>query len=102
LKPETITSWDIGIEQKLWEGATVKVSYFENYLQDIIYSTNTHATLIDKVNAGKAENKGVELEAEQRFDKWLRLFTNLTLTDSKITENDARPASHRQAPDLCA
>ena len=93
LKPETITSWDIGIEQKLWEGATVKVSYFENYLQDIIYSTNTTATLIDKVNAGKAENKGVELEAEQRFDKWLRLFTNLTLTDSKITENDARPAS---------
>lgn len=93
LKPEKITSWDIGAEQELWKGAAVKATYFENYLSDMIYSKNTTATLIDKVNAGKAQNRGVEFNAEQRFDRGVRLFANMTLTDSKITENSASPSS---------
>ena len=93
LKPEKITSWDIGVDQKLWKGATIKVSYFENYLSDMIYSKNTTATYIEKVNAGKGKNRGVEFNAEQKFDNWLRLFANCTLTDSKITENSASPTS---------
>jgi len=93
LKPEKITSWEAGAEQKLWNGAKIKATYFENYISDMIYSKNTTATLVDKVNAGKAKNHGVELEAEQWFDNWLRLYANLTLTDSRITENLASPSS---------
>jgi iron complex outermembrane receptor protein len=93
LTPETITSWDIGLEQRLWRGATVRTTYFENYLKDMIYSKNTTSTLIDKVNAGKAENSGVEFEMEQKFGNWLKLFANLTFNDSKITENTASPSS---------
>lgn len=91
LKPETTTSWDAGIEQGLWRGAKVKATYFENYLKDLIYSKTVSSTLQEKINAGKAESKGVELEAEQRFDKWLRLFANLTYTNAKIKKNDAKP-----------
>ncbi len=93
LKPETTLSWDASVEQKLWQGATFKVTYFENYISNLIYSTSKTATLKDKANAGCAESKGVELEAEQRFGKLLRLFANYTYTDARITENSAVPAS---------
>jgi iron complex outermembrane receptor protein len=93
LKPETTTSWDIGVEQGLWKGAKIKATYFENYLEDLIYSKTVTPTYSEKINVGKAESKGVELEAEQRFEKWLRLFANFTYNDGKITENVAKPQS---------
>lgn len=93
LKPETAVSWDIGIEQGLWSGARVKATYFENYIDDLIYSKSESATLKTKVNAGEAESKGVEVEAEQRITSLLRLFANYTYTDTEIKKNAAAPAS---------
>jgi len=97
LKPETNTSWDASITQKLWEGAKVSVTYYENYLTDMIYSSLTQTGpstyTSSKVNAGKAESKGVEMEAEQRFGKMARLFANYTYAATKITSNEAVPAS---------
>jgi len=93
LKPETTNSWDIGVDQGLWKGAKVKARYFENYLSDLIYGRTVTSTYQDKVNAGKAESKGVEIEAEQRFEKWLRLYANFTYNSAYIKENSAAPAS---------
>lgn len=93
LKPETTLSWDAGISQGLWNGAKVSATYFENYISDLIYTTSTTATRKEKVNAGRAESKGVELEAEQGFGSLLRLFANYTYTDAVIRENNAAPAS---------
>jgi iron complex outermembrane recepter protein len=93
LKPETSASWDIGIDQGLWRSAKIKARYFENYISDLIYAKTVSATLQQKINAGKAESKGIELEAEQRFDKWLRLFANLTYTGAYIKENSAALSS---------
>lgn len=91
LKPETTTSWDISAEQGLWKGAKIKATYFENYLKDLIYSQTVSATYWERINAGKAESKGVELEAEQKLDKWLKIFANFTYNNGKITENAAKP-----------
>lgn len=91
LKSETTRSWDIGLDQGLWKGAKVKAAYFENYMEDLIYRKTVSSTLQELINAGKAESKGVEIEAEQRFDKWLRLFANFTYTNARIKENDAKP-----------
>jgi len=91
LDPETVVSWDIGIEQKLWKGAKVSLTYFENYMKDLIYRKTVNATYQELVNVGKAESRGVEFEFEQRFDKWLRFFMNFTYTDSEIKENKAKP-----------
>lgn len=93
LKPETTLSWDAVVSQGLWKGAKVSATYFENYVSDLIYSTSTTATRKDKTNAGKAESKGVEVEAEQKFGTLLRLFANYTYTDAVIRENSAAPAS---------
>ncbi len=91
LQPEKTTSWDIGVEQKLWKGARIGIAYFENYLEDLIYRKTLTATLQEFINAGKAEGKGLEIEAEQRFGKELRLFANFTYTDARIKENVAKP-----------
>jgi iron complex outermembrane receptor protein len=93
LKPETTLSWDAGVEQKLWSGATAKATYFENYIKDMIYSKTITSTYTTKVNAGRAESKGVELEFEQKIDSLVRLFANYTYTDAVIKENNASPAS---------
>ena len=91
LDPETVVSWDIGVEQKLWKGAKVSLTYFENYLKDLIYRKTVTSTYLEGINVGKAESRGVEFEIEQRFEKWLRLFGNFTYTDSEIKENQANP-----------
>ena len=91
LDPETVVSWDIGVEQKLWKGAKVSLTYFENYMKDLIYRKTVTSTYQEWVNVGKAESRGVEFEIEQKIDKWLRLFGNFTYTDSEIKENQANP-----------
>ncbi len=93
LDPETVTAWDAGIEQRLWKGMKIRATYFENYMKDLIYRKTVTAVYQEFINAGKAESKGVELEAEQRFDFGLRLFANFTYTDAEITENKAKPAT---------
>jgi iron complex outermembrane receptor protein len=91
LAPEYTTSWDAGIEQRLWPGAKFTATYFENYMEDLIYSKTQTETLVERVNVGEAESKGVELEIEQRFEN-SRIFANFTYTDSQVTENDADPS----------
>ena len=91
LNPETNTAWDIGGEQGLWTGAKIKATYFQNYLSNLIYRNSVTPTLQQYVNVGKATVSGVEVEAEQRFAKWLRIFGNLTWNDGKVKENDAKP-----------
>ena len=80
-----------GIEQGLWKGAKARATYFENYMEDLIYTVTRTETLSERENIGSAESRGVEFEIEQRFDKWLRLFSNFTITNAYVTENPGKP-----------
>jgi len=93
LKPETTTSWDIGLEQKLWKGAKAGITYFANHMEDLIYRKTVTSTFREFINAGKAKSKGVEIDVEKRFDNGIRLFANYTYTDGEIKENAAKPAT---------
>ena len=93
LKPETVTSYDGGIEQGLWPGLKVKATYFYNEMEDMIYRQTVTSKLQEYANAGKARTQGVELEAEQQLDYGLKLFANYTYTDSEMLENAAKPST---------
>jgi len=93
LDPETVTSGEVGIEQGLWKGAVFKATYFHNWMKDLIYRRDVTPKLKEYINAGEAESSGVELEIEQKFDKWVRLFANFTYTHSEIEENLAKPTT---------
>lgn len=91
LKPEKTTSWEIGVEQRLWEGATLRATYYENYLTDLIYWSAVSPTLKVNRNAGKAEVRGVELEMRQKVFTGVTAFANFTYNDAKIVENSPIP-----------
>jgi len=93
LKPEKLTAWDVGAEQSLWSGAKIKVSYFENYLKNLVYRKTTSSAQRDYINAGKAESRGVIAGVEQKISSWLKLYADVTFVDSRIRENSASPAS---------
>jgi len=91
LKPETIVSWDVGVEQRLWKGGVFKTAYFQSYIDDLIYNRTVSATLTDKINVGKAKINGVELGFEQKLDMGLKLFGNYTWNDARIERCSIKP-----------
>ncbi|AEB08233.1 TonB-dependent receptor [Desulfobacca acetoxidans] len=97
LKPETTLSWEIGTTLKPFEGTVFTSTYFENYVDDLIYRVTdptdpTGRTQIIE-NAAKATIRGVELEINQKICSWLEVFGNTTLVDARINENPYNQAS---------
>ena len=93
LDPEKSFSWDLGVEQRIWDSAVVKASYFSNRLHDLIYLQTITPTLKQYENATTAETNGVEVEWDHRLVKWFRYFANFTYTHSEILENPLNPLS---------
>ncbi|MCC7201994.1 MAG: TonB-dependent receptor [Nitrospirae bacterium] len=105
LIPETLTSWDLGVEQALGKSVIMRAAYFQNNFKNMIYSRSVTpvpggiglpagvTTYSVKTNAGKAKGDGFELEVEHRPSKAVRLFTNYTYNDTEMQENAASPAS---------
>ena len=90
LKPETVKSWEIGVEKRFGAGMLFRATYYENYLEDLIYHTSD-ATTESVTNAGKASIKGIELELRKRLGHGLSAFVNATYNDSEITDNPIKP-----------
>jgi iron complex outermembrane receptor protein len=89
LKPETTLSWEIGTTLKPFKGTTFTATFFENYVNDLIYrsaDTTAPKTQIYQ-NAAKAFIRGVEIEINQKLWSWLEVFANTTLLDARIKEN---------------
>lgn len=97
LNPEKTLSWEIGTTVKPFKGTAFSATYFENYVDDLIYRTADPADPTGKTsifqNAAKATIKGVELEINQRLWSWLEVFGNTTLLDARINDNPFNPAS---------
>ncbi len=94
LKPETVTSAEIGVEQQVGVGTLLRATLYENRLKDLIYRTQSDALMAQSVaNAGTATVKGVELEARQKLMEGVTAFANLTINDAKIVENSAKRAT---------
>jgi outer membrane cobalamin receptor len=74
LRPESAKEYEVGVEQPLGGGNSVKVTGFERKVTDLIsWSTGTSS-----VNIGKADIKGFEAEAVARVTKDTSLSLNYT------------------------
>ncbi len=104
LGPETGRSWDVGIEQTLWdERIKVDVTYFNSRLDDLIQFRvlSPFPFAADFVNAGKAKNDGVEVS--WRFAPIEELvfegsFTHLNT--EAVKSNDPENVSFTEGEDL--
>jgi iron complex outermembrane receptor protein len=100
LNPETDNAWEAGGEFTFPTRTTLSATYFQNYLQNLVYLNTTitynagiQYTTNQYLNAGKAEIKGVEAEVNQKITDDLAVFGNYTYVNSVITANSAVPAS---------
>lgn len=92
LKPETVTSWELGIEHKFAAGTLVRATYYMSELKDLIYrSSDLFSETVG--NAGAGTVRGIELEVRHPLASWLNVFANATFNNSKITQNVAVPTS---------
>lgn len=95
LKPETITSYEIGGEHRLSAATRLTATIFHNEITDMIASDRLNDGTSNRiqVNIGKAESRGFEMELRHRFDSAVTGFVNYTLTNSKILENPSAPTT---------
>jgi iron complex outermembrane receptor protein len=89
LKPETSTSWEIGVDHKFNTGTQLRATYYETELDDLLYTVTIVDTTTQKTsewqNVGKAKTKGLELELRQPVTSGLTTFVNVTSGSSVLT-----------------
>lgn len=89
LKPESATSFDIGLENKLnigGYGGLLKAYYFNTFMSDIIYSHLDGNTRVLK-NGGLALINGLELSYRQNLPYNLSMLFTYTYTNSEMLKN---------------
>ncbi len=96
LKPEQVSSWEVGIVQYFATATRVGATYYNNALKDLIYrraTTPPGAPLTVQVleNAAEGETKGIEFDVLQRITPYLNLVANATWLDATITGSPNRP-----------
>ena len=94
LKPEASKTWNIGIEQALWERrAKLSLSYFADRYYDIVSFEFLPATPTCTFGTGSffntdlARARGVNTTAELMVTRWLRLIGNYTHDDSRVVKS---------------
>lgn len=83
LKPEKSEGWEIGVEQRLLDGALLLgATYFDNELEDEIVSVGFAPASADNLDR-ISEQKGVELFAQARLGEQWRIDASYTYLDAE-------------------
>lgn len=94
LQPERGSTWEVGGEIRLTKNIKTSATFYETQLSNLIYLKQiTPLVLSQRINAGKASIRGVELAATTKLANWLELDTNYSYVDSRMLENSADPLS---------
>lgn len=85
LQPERSTSYDVGVDQKLWKDRIrVGATYFHTEFNDlIVFLPIATPPFVEAQNVGRARSQGVELTAETDLLYNLVASFNYTYTDTK-------------------
>jgi iron complex outermembrane receptor protein len=99
LQPERGTTWEVGGELRLSEAAKLTATYYDTLLTNLIYVKQVTTVAppaisqSQRINAGKARIRGIELATRNRLNDWLALDVNYAYIDSKMLENSTDPLS---------
>jgi iron complex outermembrane receptor protein len=98
LEPERMTSWELGVRQKLGPRVDVDATYYDNRIRDLIYrsldlAADPTGLTSRNFNAGRARTRGTEMAVTIRPRAWLTLRPIYTFSDALITRNEPAPAT---------
>jgi iron complex outermembrane receptor protein len=95
LDPETVISYEIGIDQKIEKG-NIHITAYRSDAEDFIYSIDPLNPLStnykEKTNVGEVEIQGIEFEADYTFTDAWKLLANYTYNESKIKKFEPNTA----------
>lgn len=95
LDPETVISYEIGVDQKIGNG-NIHITAYRSDAEDFIYSIDPLNPLStnykEKTNVGEVEIQGIEFEADYAFTDAWKLLANYTYNESKIKKFEANSA----------
>jgi vitamin B12 transporter len=80
LKPEESKSWEVGIEQKVSDGSSLTITYFEQKYENLI---QTDPLTFTAKNIAEAEIKGVEVSAEAKEKSGSGIRAGYTYLDTE-------------------
>ncbi|OGT02179.1 MAG: hypothetical protein A2143_03150 [Gallionellales bacterium RBG_16_57_15] len=93
LQPERGATWEVGGEFRFAEDAKATATYYDTWLNDLIYLMQVNATNSLRINAAKAKVQGIELSVAAKLANWLEFDANYAYVDSKMLENATDPLS---------
>ena len=92
LKPERITGYDFGVEQRLWNNrASLNATWFRNRYDDLIVSLGGSLSRLSTYstdNVANAQAKGVELSATVRPAGWISATANYMWLQTQMLSLD--------------
>lgn len=94
LKPETVTSWEIGVDHSFANDINAIATYYQSTVKDLIETVTVSAgppAEISPQNIGEADIRGVELELRGPLPYGFSWSANYTYTDTEVTENESDP-----------
>lgn len=94
LKPEKNTSWEVGLDQRLWgERLTLGLTYFENHFTDLIaYVTRPWPVPSGFANIAEARARGLEVSLTARPWPELTLSGSYTYLLTKVLDTGGENA----------
>ena len=92
LKPETVTTFDVGADIKPWQGGEIKLTAFSNRMEDLIY-TQGSGSVRNRVNAELAVSQGIIVGLTQQISHSTRLVASYTKTNSEVKKNSSSVVS---------
>jgi len=93
LKAEKSTGWDLGVEQKLGEVATLDVTYFQTrYSNRLVYVSDPVTWVGRMENVSRAKSSGVETALSAKLGKGVGARLAYTYLEARDTNADTRLA----------
>lgn len=93
LDPETVTSWEVGVDHSFGDRLNVVATYFQSRASDMIQTVTVtpaadgNPAEVMALNVGKAKINGVEFEVGGPLAHGFSWSANYTYTDSEITDD---------------
>ncbi len=85
LKPETATSWDVGLEHEFASGGRLNLAWFDNKFEDLV---DFDDALFRNVNRDRVDSRGLEIEFGWPITGAVSVSAHATYTDTEIVGSD--------------
>ncbi len=103
LKPETSTTFDLGVDVVLPYGLNINFTPFYTLWKDKVvrvYTVNGADSVQKPMNIGESEAWGFELQVNEKFNERWSAFLNYTLNHTEITKNADASIVGNKVPDM--